>query len=192
MIIIYQHVGSPSNFNDTVPNPPNYCKGTFSHKYPKDQKQMLNKFTLFPPMGNFCANIKIIRSENKYNFYVLITPLPLLPYCKLVWCFKCYNRPWDMKTGSKSWEPFSHTVINKVHTSIVNPVQSAFVLKSPSKLKAPPRALRETALFPCQVPLNGVVTRLLLPSTHFLKVFSSDSQTTVSGKLLWRSMGSMF
>lgn len=52
-IYIYEHVGSPSNFYDTVPTPPNNEKGTFSHKYPKDQKQILNKFTLLPPMGSF-------------------------------------------------------------------------------------------------------------------------------------------
>lgn len=56
MIIKYQHVDSPFNFYDTVPNPPNNSKSTFSHKYPKEQKQILNKFTLFFPMGNFFAN----------------------------------------------------------------------------------------------------------------------------------------
>lgn len=173
------------------PTHPINQRAHFLRNYPKDQRQILNKFTLFPPMGNFCANTKIIRSENEYNFYPLITPPPLskLQTCMML---QVLSQTLGHENGFQKLRPFSHTVINKVHTSIVNPVQSAFVLKSPSKLKAPPRALRETALFPCQVPLNGVVTRLLLPSTHFLKVFSSDSQRTVSGKLLWRSIGSMF
>lgn len=75
-MIIYQHVVSPSNFYDTVPNPPNNSKGTFSHKYPKDQKQILNKFTLFLPMGSFCANTKIIRSETNIIVTLLLIPPP--------------------------------------------------------------------------------------------------------------------